>query len=104
MDNIDILNNCLALTKCGFYISVNEHKDVYETTEKYIEHLFTIYEEEDLNPKIKAKIIETNTLIRITAYSRTPVGNYTIFHYDLNRGLTEMLKLLESEENDHENN
>ena len=92
---MNILNKCLALTKCGFYICVNEHKDLYETAEEYINRRFTIYEEEELTPEIRSKMIETDTIIQIQSYNKTPVGAYVVYHYSLEEALKEMLNCLE---------
>lgn len=87
------LLRCLELTKCGFYIGVNQHRDVYEKINTIVEELLV---EGDIDTPLAHKIIETDTLVRIQAHKNTPVGFYVIYHYDIDLALKEMREVLES--------
>ena len=79
-------------SKClfGVYISINEHRDVYQTIDEFISHPEVNY----INNDIYNKMIETDTLISITCYPTTPSGCYVSYHYDLEMALENLLNEL----------
>ena len=90
------IQKLIDLCKANIYISINNHKNCYETVSEY----FTYYDnldEDDL--KHLDKMIDNDTIIELIFYPDTPVGNYTIFHYDIDMALDEALEILEYKEN-----
>ena len=83
----DKLIALLARCKCGVHLSVNEHRDGYETIEQALENLDGF----DVPPDVRAKIIETDTLVDLHFYPDTPVGFYKILHYDIDAALDKAL-------------
>ena len=81
----DKLKQLLSLCKCGVYISVNEHRDYYETVEEHLED--DLPGVKYLDPEIRAKMIETDTIINVHFYPRTPIGFSVVYHYDLDAAL-----------------
>lgn len=82
----ELKNRC----KCGVYIEINPHKDVYESVEK------NIFEDdkEDIEEEILKEMIKRDTIVRIQFYPNTPVGCYVIYHYDIEKGLDYAIKIL----------
>ena len=84
---MDKLMKLLARCKCGVHLTVNDHRDVYETAEQALNNLADF----EIDPGVRAKIIETETLIDLHFYPDTPVGFYKVLHYDLDAALDEAL-------------
>lgn len=83
---MDKLKELLSRCKCGVYVEVNEHRDVYESAEQRLAN-----EEREIDADVRAKMIELNTIVRIQFYPNTPVGFYVIHHYDLEAALDQAL-------------
>ena len=88
---MDKLKTLLARCKCGVHLTINDHRDVYETAEQAIEKLEMFMPDLELDPQVRAKIIETDTLIDLHFYPDTPVGFYKVLHHDLDAALDEAL-------------
>jgi hypothetical protein len=80
-----ILNAC----KASVSIDVNNHRCFYQTVEEYL-----IEAKAKVEPQILNKMIEKNTIIEIQAYPDTPVGSYTVYHYDIDSAINDMLTLI----------
>jgi hypothetical protein len=85
------LNKLIQKCKCGVYITVNSHRDSYQTIEQYFES--PIYQEylEDIDKDVFEKMKQTDTFIELQFYPDTPVGFYNVFHYDLEKAIDEAL-------------
>lgn len=46
---------------------------------------------------IKAKMIETNTIVEVVFYPHTPVGSYIIYHWDIDGALDGALSVFEEQ-------
>ena len=51
----------------------------------------------DFEAKDYQKMVETDTVIEIAAYADTPVGFFSVYHYDLEMALDEILKEIEDD-------
>ena len=89
-----ILEKC----KCGVYLTVNSHKDTYDSVETYITDLFSFNEDdninEDIGEDVYKEMIKRDTIIELQFYPNTPVGFYKIYHYDLDMAIKEALEIL----------
>lgn len=88
------LNELKDKCKASVTITINQHKDYLQTVQQYFDDLLRRKEidEEDLEPNIVLKMIDTDTIIDIQFYPNTPVGFYRVFHYDLELAINECLK------------
>lgn len=92
---MDKINKIFSLCKNSVSIVCNTHKDYYESIEKYL----TDNEDwESVEDSIRDEMIKRDTMIYIQAYNKTPIGSYTVYHYDINAAIDEMLDILESED------
>ncbi|MGX5662190.1 hypothetical protein [Diaphorobacter nitroreducens] len=83
MDKLKLLlNRC----KCGVHITVNDHRDVYQTAKQAIEDLESMGHTVD-DETVRAKMIETDTIVDLHFYPDTPVGFYKVLHYDLDSAM-----------------
>jgi hypothetical protein len=89
---MDKLSKIIAHCKCAVHMTVNDHRNMYESIEDAIDGLESFGFE--IEPSIRARIIETDTLVELQAYPDTPIGFYKVLHYDLDAALDEMLQAL----------
>jgi hypothetical protein len=88
-NTMDKLKMLMERCKCGVHLTVNDHRNVYETAEQALENLPEFVQE--IAPEVRAKIIETDTLIDLHFYPDTPIGFYKVLHHDLDAALDEAL-------------
>ena len=93
----DKLAELLSKCKCGVFLTVNEHRDYYQAAEDRLDDLDSIDDATNLSPEIRQKCIETDTIIELQFYPRSPISSYLIIHYDLNAALDEALMCLAKE-------
>lgn len=86
---MDKLKTLIERCNCGVYLTINDHRTVYQSIDEALENMALCGF--DIAPKIKEKIIETDTLIDLQFYPDTPVGSFKIIHYDLDAALEEAL-------------
>jgi hypothetical protein len=98
------LSKLTALCKCSVYISVNDNRSFYENIEENLlsisehETIDAFLEEEGIDKDIYKKIIELNNLVQIQAYDKNPVGSFTVYHYDLDLAIEEMINIIENDQ------
>ncbi len=83
---IELFNKC----KGSVTIEHNPHKDYYSTVVDYIRG----DAKQEVDEVVLAKMIDLDTIIAITFYPDTPVGFYTVLHYDLNLAVKEALNIV----------
>ncbi|WP_281225383.1 hypothetical protein [Flavobacterium aquiphilum] len=81
-----ILDKC----KCSVTLTINQHRDYYETVETSIEE----DERKDINPKVFAEMIKRDTVIELQFYPETPIGFFRIYHYDLKSAIELAISVL----------
>ena len=93
----DKLKAILARCKCSFELTVNQHRDYYQSAESYLkEHI-----ERDspgaaeIPEDLKAKMIATDTIVEVHFYPDTPIGFFKVWHHDLDAALDEALACLD---------
>lgn len=66
--------------KAGLTLNHNQHKNVYETVEEYINKNSQYYDDESwATPTSKKRAIETDELWELHWYPNTPIGFNTAF-------------------------
>lgn len=89
---MDKLKELIGKCKCGVFLTVNEHRDYYQSAEASLEEM-TGYEcPPEIEDDVRKVMIETNTIIKVQFYPDTPIGSYSVYHYDLDAALTEALE------------
>ena len=84
------LEDIHSLCKCGVFVSINEHRDYYESVK---EHL-TGDEVSELAPDVLAEMVKRDIVIACQFYPDTPISSYIVYHYDLDACLTAALEIL----------
>lgn len=80
--------------KCGLYLTHNQHKDYYETAERYIKD--REWEDEVADGALE-KIIERDEVWELQVYTRTPIGSYRLLHWNLEDLVNEMYETVYDE-------
>jgi hypothetical protein len=83
----DKLKDLLARCKCGVFLTVNQHRDYYETAKKTLDEAQGHECPPEIEDDVRRVMIETDTIIRIQFYPRTPISSYEIWHHDLDAAL-----------------
>ena len=92
---MDKLRKIMARCKAGVYLTVNQHRDYYQSAEDRIKEVESYECPPEIPESVRKKMIETNTVICLQCYPDTPIGFYVIYHYDLGMILEEMCEALE---------
>ena len=91
----DKLKKLLSLCKCSVTLTVNAHRDVYETAEQAIDDLEGRECAPEISEELRKKMVETNTIIDLHFYPDTPIGFYEIMDVDLDSALNRALEVFE---------
>ena len=73
------LKELVSLCKASVEISVNDHKDYYESVEQHINEK----ERENIKTDVFDEMVKRNTIVKVQAYPHTPIGCYVVYHYDI---------------------
>ena len=85
--NMDALKTLLARCKCGVYLTVNEHRDYYDTPAQRLEELDSREAPPRISDEVRAGILSSGNIVELQFYPDTPVGFYVIVHHDLDEAL-----------------
>ncbi len=93
------LREILRISKCSVTISVNPHRDCYESVEDHIYKLseiggFNLIE--DIGLETYDVMKKLNRIVCVTVYPDTPIGSYEVFHYDLDEAVKIMRDILKN--------
>lgn len=81
----------VSLCKSSVEISVNDHKDVYESVEQYIDEV----DRKDIDIDVFSEMVKRNTIVRVQAYPYSPNGFFIVYHYDIDKAVEISLLKLE---------
>lgn len=93
------LEELISLCEKGITVEINPHKTYYNTLEEYLIILLGSHEEviNDIGQNIYDEMIENDICIEIQAYHKSSITFYHVFHYDLEKALDEMIKLIKND-------
>ena len=84
----------LSCCKCGVFLTVNEHRNYYDTAEKALMEAAGRECPPEIASEVRQRMIETDTIIALQFYPDTPIGSYEVWHYDLESTLDMALACL----------
>jgi hypothetical protein len=84
------LKKLLSLCKCSVSIDVNLYRDYYESVSDWINST-EIHLEEPIEIAIKNGMNVTQNVIEINCYPFTPISSITIYHYDIDMAIEQMI-------------
>jgi len=76
------MKDIIAQCKCGVFLTVNEHRDYYETAEEALEKSKGHECPPEIEEEVRKEMIRRDTIIKLQFYPITPIGFYEIWHYD----------------------
>jgi len=91
---MDKLQELIKRCKCGVHLSINMHRDMYHTVPEHLEEWELFEKLEDLDADVRAKMIETNTIVDLQFYPDTPIGFFNVVHYDVDLAIDQALECL----------
>lgn len=89
----ELIDRC----KYSVEVSTNDHRDYFQTVEYALEEFEVCMDGVEITDEVRAKMIETNTIIAIQFYPRTSNSFYLVLHYDLDMALDQALECLGDE-------
>ncbi len=90
------LQKLLDKCKCGVNLTVNQHRNYYQTAEEALKEKEGYECPPEIEPEVRAAMIDKNVIIDLQFYPHTPIGSYNIYHYDLDMALDEALDCFDS--------
>ena len=84
-----ILKRC----KAGVYLTINQHRDYYQDVQTFLSE-----EEVDIEQDILKKMIETDTVVRFQFYPDTPIGSYTLWHFEVEQCIANAWETLQEDD------
>lgn len=85
------LEKLMERCKCGVFLTVNEHRDYYQTAQEKLDEARGYECPPEIDDDVRRVMTDTNTIIVCQFYPDTPIGSYEVWHYDLNKCLDECL-------------
>ena len=80
------------LCKGDVALFINEHRSDYQSIEEYF--ISNSYMDLDIAGSRKKEIIEKDFFVQLIVYPDTPVGSYSIYHYDIDLAIKEALDIV----------
>lgn len=99
------LNKIIERCKCGVYLNINTHKDVYQTTEEAIEEIqYRMVDSgcDPLDDYLVNRMIHHDIIINLQFYPNTPISSYGLYHYDLDEILDIAVDIIEQMDGEYE--
>lgn len=84
------------MCKCSVSVEINQHLSFYRTIEEELD-VRKLSGCLEINKEVESIIIKTGVMIDVQAYPDTPVGFYSVTHYNLDEALSIMIDLIEKE-------
>ena len=91
---MDKFKKLLELCKCGVYLAVNEYRDSHRTVEQGLDDLAEQECPPEISDEVRAGILNSGNIIDLQFYPDTPIGSYTIIHYDFDKAVEQALECL----------
>lgn len=88
------IQNIIDRCKCGVYLTVNEHRDVYETVKEKIQEINERNSEPEINETLAKRLIAANCIYELQFYPDTPVGFYIVYGATLDEVIEKAEKCL----------
>jgi hypothetical protein len=97
---MDKLIELFDLCEASVTITHDEHKDYYQTVAAFLEEQERNRGESlDIDPDVRKIMVERNHMITLHAYPHTPIGFYTVYHWDMVEAVDDMLAIVRGVKN-----
>jgi hypothetical protein len=78
--------------ECEVSVEINSHRNYYESVEQYMADMRA-----EVSDGVFADMVARDTIVAVQFYPSTPIGFYTVYHYDLVQALEIAAGILRSE-------
>lgn len=97
LKSMDKLKRLLEICKCGVYLTINQHRDYYESVEDFFigpkqDEKLDMDDPEDLEAFDRMK--SANNVVELHFYPNTPISFYDIFDSDIDKVLDRAFAVL----------
>lgn len=84
--------------RCKGEVSVtfNEHRSYYESLEKNLRDWCEVHEDA-IEDSVLEEMVKRDTSVRLQFYPSSPVGSYTVWHFDLDAAIDEAHAILDGQ-------
>jgi hypothetical protein len=94
------MEEIVKLCKCGVFLTVNEHRADYQSAADAILELSGRECPPEISTEIREGMITKDSIVHLQFYPDTPIGSYSIYHYDVSAAVKEALDILKGKENE----
>lgn len=81
------LKELVARCKCSVQITVNDHRGIYQNAGDALSELRDGPNPPEIDADVKARMLYTNTIVHLQFYPNTPIGSYSVWHYDVDAAI-----------------
>ena len=82
-DTRHTITDLYAACECAVTVEVNTHRNYYMSAEEWLAELDQRECPPDIDPARRKRMIETNSVVEVQAYPKTPIGFIRVFHFDV---------------------
>ena len=94
---MDKLKKLLGRCKCGVFLTVNVHRNYYQSVESRLKDLSQRECPPEIDDVVIKQMVDSDTIIELQFYPDTPVGLYLIYHWDLDAILDQALECIKGQ-------
>lgn len=87
------LQRLISMCKAEVSVTVNSHKVNYESVEQHFKYLASLHKVV-VDKVILDGMIERDTIVNVIAYPDTPVGSFSVYHYDINEAIEAIIECI----------
>ncbi|MFA5943174.1 MAG: hypothetical protein WC876_01770 [Candidatus Thermoplasmatota archaeon] len=95
-----MLERLMSLCACEVTIEINAHRNYYQPVDVWLRKRGDMSPTKpafEISDDVRCEMVRRNRLVEIRFYPQTPVGFYSVMHYDLVEALKNALACLEDE-------
>lgn len=83
----------VSLCKASVEISVNDHKDYYESVEQHINE----EDRENIDKEVFEEMVKRDIVVKVQAYPNNPIGFFVVYHYDIDKAVDIVLDAVKND-------
>lgn len=92
---MDDLLQIVAMCKCEVALTINDHFCNYQSAKEWLDcPSWDSSMKAEIPNDVKAEIAARNTVVHLQFFPDTPIGSYSIYHYDIAVALSEGVQFL----------
>ncbi len=88
------LKRLYDICKSGVFIDYNRHRNYYETVEEYVTDWGNGEMRQEIPDHVFNEMVKRDTVVFVQFYPNTPIGFFTVWHYDIEAAIEIALQML----------